>query len=232
MDIDTLTTLANRSSLVFRGGFTVTEADRVPAHTNGDAACTLLLFGQAGNAVWPTFSQSVEYKDNQAHPMDRWSERVGRDLAESLNGQLLLPFGGPEHHPFISWAIKAESLTPSRLGMLMHPVHGLWHAYRFAVSLKVPVSGLSAPPEPRDICANCADEPCLSVCPVNAFDGKNYDVQACAAHLRSNPNGPCLLQGCMARDACPEGLSSRYESEHRRFHMQQFMAAMQHREHD
>ena len=232
MDIDTLTTLANRNHLVFRGGFAVAEADRVPAHTDGDAARTLLLFGQAGNAVWPAFSQSPEYNDNQAHPMDRWSERVGGDIAEHLNGQLLLPFGGPVHHPFFSWAIKAESLTPSRLCMLMHPVHGLWHAYRFAISLKVPVSGLGDPPESRDICASCADEPCLSVCPVNAFDGKSYDVQACAAHLRSNPNGPCLLQGCMARDACPEGLPSRYELEHRRFHMQQFVKAMQQRNQD
>ncbi|MFK8077017.1 MAG: hypothetical protein AB8B84_10560 [Granulosicoccus sp.] len=232
MDIDTLTTLANKNHVVFRGGFAVRQADRVPEHSDGEAASTLLLFGQTGNALWPSFSQSPEYNDDEPHPMDRWSERVGNDLAETLNGQLLLPFGGPVHHPFIAWAIKAESLTPSRLGLLIHPLHGLWHAYRFAISVKGSVSGLGEPLEPRGICASCADEPCLSACPVNAFDGHSYDVQTCAAHLRSNPNGPCLMQGCMARDACPEGLPSRYEPEQRKFHMKQFMIAMQQRNQD
>lgn len=232
MDIDTLITLAHKSHVVFRGGFAVTQADKVPEHSDGEAANTLLLFGQAGQELWPSFSQSPEYNDGEPHPMDRWSERVGRNIADSLNGQLLLPFGGPEHHPFLSWAIKAESLTSSRLGMLMHPVHGLWHAYRFAISLKESVSDLGEPPEPKDVCASCADEPCLSSCPVNAFDGKTYDVQACAAHLRGHPGGQCLMQGCMARDACPEGLPSRYASEQRKFHMKQFMIAMQQRNQD
>ena len=226
MNIATLTTLAEQNGLVLRGGFLATSADKVPVQASGEPSSSLLLFGQTGSSLWPRFSQSSEYADGRPHPLDRWSERKGKVLANKLDGKLLLPFGDPPHHPFISWAMRAEDVQASRLGMLIHPVHGLWHAYRFAIALAETVSGLPRVQTSEGICDNCSGKPCLTACPVNAFDGTDYDVQSCSEYFNTNPGCTCLTSGCLARDACPEGQQSRYVEEQRRFHMQQFLHAM------
>jgi hypothetical protein len=226
MNTNTLISLANENGLVFRGGFSVTPEDGVPLQINGASSETLLLFGQAGNSLWPVFSQSSELADAQPHPLDRWSERVGQSIAETLNGRLLLPFGEAPHHPFLRWASRIEDVQPSRLGMLIHPVHGLWHAYRFAVALAQPVEGLSTVKTRGNICSQCQTQPCLKRCPVNAFDGTHYDVNACFHYLQENPESACHTSGCQARDACPEGEQSHYALEQKQFHMKQFMLAL------
>lgn len=230
MDIETISAKSLSFGLVLRGGFLVTSHDNVPVHGDGRIAKTLLMFGQTGSSVWAHFSRSPEFKDGQPDPMDRWSERIGGNLADALNGELLLPSGGPPHHPFISWAKRSEAVQSSRLGMLIHPNHGLWHAYRLAISLSIPISGLCEPSEAKQLCDSCVDEPCLSACPVGAFDGVFFDVHACTKYLRLNPDGYCRSEGCKARDACPEGRGSRYDQDQRNFHMQQFLLGMMRRE--
>ena len=136
------------------------------------------------------------------------------------------PASALPHHPFIAWAKRAEDVQNSKLGMLIHPVHGLWHAYRFAISVAMPVDGLNRNPHTDSICERCNDQPCLSQCPVSAFDGKEYDVRSCSTYLTQNPEAACHTQGCLARDACPEGKASQYEQPQRQFHMQQFTSAM------
>lgn len=226
MNTNTLISLASEHGLVFRGGFSATPEDAVPCQDSGESSKTLLLFGQAGNSLWPVFSQSSELSDNQPHPLDRWSERVGHSIAENLNGRLLLPFGDAPHHPFIRWATRIENVQPSRLGLLIHPVHGLWHAYRFAVALDVPVEGLASVETRGNICDQCQLQPCLNRCPVNAFDGTRYDVKTCFDYLQDNPDSVCHTSGCQARDACPEGELSHYTVEQKKFHMTQFNLAL------
>lgn len=222
--------LAQSHGVVLRGGFPVRDTDAIPALHNQAPARSLLLFGQTGSSLWQRFSQSPEYSDGQPHPMDRWSERIGTILAEELEGRLLLPFGGPPHHPFQRWAQRIETVHPSMLGLLIHPEHGLWHAYRFAIAVADQVDALPEPahnnPACHAACETCQSQPCLSACPVNAFDGVQYDVQACFEHLQNTPQSPCHTNGCRARDACPEGTQSRYQPEQIIFHMQQFYQSM------
>ena len=226
MNIQIMKNLATEQGLVYRGGFSVTPSDNVPLQSNGEPASALLVFGQAGPSVWTHFSQSLEYIEAHENPLDSWSRRIGGLLADHLNGELLLPFDGPPHHPFIAWAKRAEDVQNSKLGMLIHPVHGLWHAYRFAISVAMPVDGLNQNPHADSICERCNDQLCLNQCPVSAFDGKQYDVLSCSTYLTQNPEAACHTQGCLARDACPEGKASRYEQPQRQFHMQQFTNAM------
>ena len=40
----------------------------------------------------------------------------------------LFPFGGPPHFPFQQWARRAEPVHPSPIGLLIHPIYGLWHS--------------------------------------------------------------------------------------------------------
>ena len=233
MDIGDIAALANDHGLILRGGIRVEGDEGVPDCPSGEAAAMLLLFGQAGSAIWPHFSGSPEYRDGQADPLDRWSTRVGNALAQQLGGMALFPFEGPPWYPFGQWAQRAESLRPSPLGILMHPAYGLWHAYRFAVALpstSIPDDGLpitpSAPRPGPHACDSCVGAPCLRACPVDAIQAGGYDVAACAAYLRAHDDAPCHQLGCLARAACPESRETRYEPVHCQFHIRQFLASL------
>lgn len=225
--VNTVIKIAAERGLAFRGGFAIDATDAVPAQADGRASRMLLLFGQAGRGLWPVFARSPEFADGQAHPLDRWSRRIGDAMASELDALALYPFGPAPFRPFVQWAMRAEAVRPSRLGLLIHPEHGLWHAYRFAIALPVVIMGLP-PVEPGNpACDRCRSTPCLSACPVEAFDGSRYDLSACSRYLQANPRAACHREGCLARDACPEGERSRYAPEQRRFHIRQFVVSLQ-----
>ena len=54
-------------------------------------------------------------------------------LARSVGAMALYPFDGPPYRPFQRWAMRAEPVAPSPLGLFIHPEYGLWHAYRAAL---------------------------------------------------------------------------------------------------
>ncbi len=218
---------ANQYGLVARGGFAVTDQDNVP-DIGADAAQSLILFGNAGSSLWECFCASDEYLDGNPEPLNRWSERIGNRIADLFGGLALFPFGEPPYQPFLQWASRSESLYSSRLGMLIHPQYGLWHAYRFAVAFPTVPDGLTGVETgaDQDICARCPDQPCLSSCPVDAFTGQHYDIERCYGHLRDDPGKSCLNQGCAARLACPEGLRFRYQPDHARFHITAFYSSI------
>jgi len=92
----------------------------------------------------------------------------------------MFPFGGPPHHPFISWALRSGEAWQSPVGLLIHKDAGLLASYRGALVFDRAISM----PTPAAIpCGTCTDKPCLSACPVGALDGSAYDVPACKAHI-------------------------------------------------
>ena len=224
--IDRIRQAVEVEGLALRGGFHCEAEDEVPDQPDGRPTGTLLLCGNVGSSIWPAFSSSPEAGDGEAHALNRWSERVLGRLAQELNGAAHFPFGGPPYVPFLRWAKRAEDLENSPLGMLIHPRFGLWHAYRgalaFAERIELPASG--AAPSP---CHSCAERPCLSACPVSAFDGASYDVDGCARHIAGPAGSDCLELGCRARRACPVGREYLYLSDQAEFHMRAFLISRQ-----
>lgn len=219
------TTLANPApltraippaALALRGAFHPTEADQVPAFPDGTAAGTLLLLGWTGGAQWPAFAASPEYHDGQPDPLDRWTRRHLAHAAAQLDAQALHPGEGPPYLPFQRWAIRAENLAPSPLGLLIHPAWGLWHAWRGALALRERLD-LAETPAAAIPCAGCP-RPCLTACPVSAFTPAAYDATACATHLGTD-HQTCLTTGCAARLACPVYPPVPYSPDQLRFHM-------------
>ena len=235
MNFDSVRAAAAQHGLIARGGFTVVAGDDVPHVVDGTgkpiAAQSLLLFGNAGSSLWAAFSNSAEYHDRQANPLNRWSVRIGNQLAEQFGARALFPFGEAPHLPFLRWAKKAEALQNSQLGMLIHPRFGLWHAYRFALAFPQPGAPAQVEWQPAasdgNICQRCRPKPCLRTCPVNAFTESGYDVQSCFRYLVVNPESACMTRGCQARVACPQGVGYRYEPRHAAFHMRAFVVAME-----
>jgi hypothetical protein len=224
----------DEQGLRLAGQFAATDADALPALPDGRSAGWLCLVGMAGSVIWHHFSQSPEYRDGQPDPLDRWSQRIGEALAQRFGALALFPFQGPPYLPFQQWALRCEPLQRSPLGLLIHPEHGLWHAFRFALALaEPPIGALSLAGQPgrtaqpagvdSSICSRCDGQPCLSACPVQAFTGSSYKVDDCADWLRQPSGQDCMARGCQARRACPVGSAWRYEDEHAAFHMAAFL---------
>ena len=205
--------------LAARGAFHPAAGDGVSALPDGRAVGTLVLAGNVGASLWARFARE---RRAEADPLERWSARVLGEIAARFDAAVVLPGDGPPHPPFLRWAQRAEPVHPSPLGLLIHPDHGLWHAYRgalaFAERFALPVRDTRESP-----CTSCRERPCLSACPVGAFTTGGYDVAACAAHLEARAGGACFESACLARAACPVARQHRYPPEQARFHMTAFL---------
>jgi len=203
-----------------RGAFHPESGGAVPPLPDGRATATLVLAGNAGSSMWERFARE---RPAGADPLDRWSAGALRAAADRFGAAVLLPGDGPPRHPFQRWALRAEPVHRSPLGILIHPEYGLWHAYRGALAFAERLA-LPEPDRRPSPCASCADRPCLRACPVGAFESGAYDHAACAAHVSSPAGVDCLERGCLARRACPIGHAYRYGDDQQRFHMEAFLA--------
>ncbi|HXA70654.1 MAG TPA: ferredoxin [Stellaceae bacterium] len=211
-------------AIALRGAFHPEASDGVPLLPGGTPAGTLVLAGFVGRAQWPVFAASPEASDGRPNPLDRWSRRVIDGIAAAIGAHAIYPFEGPPWLPFQRWAMKAEPVHRSALGMLIHRDWGLWHSYRGALAFAERVA-LPERVESPSPCDSCAAKPCLTACPVGAFTLERYDVEACAGHLRSSAGTDCLELGCRAREACPVGAAHRFGRDQAGFHMRAFLAS-------
>jgi hypothetical protein len=213
---DDLTAALATHGLLPRGAFHAGPEDGAP-----QGARTVLMVGNAGLGMWRAFAPARGEDD---HALDEWSLMVLDDIARRFDATALYPSDGPPYLPFQRWALKAEPVWSSPLGILIHADYGLWHGYRgalaFAEALPLPPRDGRASP-----CDSCTSQPCLSTCPVAAFGEGGYDVPACAAHLRTDAGTDCMMQGCRARRACPVGRDYIYEPAQAEFHMAAFLRA-------
>lgn len=197
------------------GGFEPTPEDDVPIGTR-----TLVLLAPQDDVFWPLFSQSREYTDGAADPLDRWSRRVIGGIACALRAKALFPFSGPPWRPFIGWAKRTGRVHSSPVGMLIEPSTGLFFSLRGALALKSPVRGLpGAAPSP---CAACASKPCLTACPVGALGQGTYKTDCCHSYLKTSSGQACLQRGCAVRRACPVSQAWPRADSQSAFHMAAF----------
>lgn len=218
-----VTQAASAAGLLLRGGFHPLPDDAVPLLADGRPPGTVLMLGNAGPALWKAFSCAPEFADGAPHPLDRWTRRTVDGIAVRIAALALYPFGGPPWHPFQRWAMRADAVASSPLGILIHPDFGLWHAYRAALVLERRVA--LPPRDPRaSPCSACRERPCLSACPVGAFSSAGYAVGPCVTHLHAPAGARCMEEGCLARRACPIGAAFRPAPAQAAFHMRAFRA--------
>lgn len=220
--------------LRLRGGFVPDADDQLPELPGGQRVAVVWMVGQVGAECWRHFAASPFLRDGLANPMDLWSRSIGEKLAAPLAGHVLMPSDGPPWYPFQQWALRiGEGLQPTPLQLQLHPLFGLWHAWRFALALPhitpddAPRLPAVAAGIPSDICARCDGQPCLSACRVQAFTRTGFDAAACRTHVASEQGSDCLAQGCRARRACPVGAEQRYEAAQAAFHVAAFEGGKQ-----
>ncbi|MDL2407918.1 ferredoxin [Rhizobium calliandrae] len=192
-----------------------------PALADGKQARSVVLLGNIGGSIWEPFSRWRQSTENAGRkdPLDDWSKAIIRPLAAAFDATAYFP-SDPPWQPFQRWAIRAEGLKASPLGILIHPDYGLWHGYRGALGF----ADLIGETEPQTVvshpCDQCVLKPCLTVCPVDAVAPTDFDVAGCRSHLRSAAGKVgCMVDGCLARNACPVGSGYRYPKGQLAFHM-------------
>ena len=207
--------------LIQRGGLVFGAGEKAPPGPSGSPARSVLLVGQAGAAPWPRFSRWREQQPaDLENPLDTWSRAVIGEVARQFGARAVSPSDRP-YLPFQQWAMRAEGLKPSPLGILMHPEYGLWHAYRGALLFEVEIP-IQAPRISSHLCDACVGKPCLKSCPVGAYSESGFDYGGCLAHVRGADGAACRGTGCLDRNACPHGAQYRYPAQVQAFHMASF----------
>jgi hypothetical protein len=204
-----------------RGGFNFETGEAAPSGRSGRAARSAVLIGNAGAAYWPYFMRWRQKQPaNLANPLDAWCREIVGAIAETFGARAVSPSDRP-YLPFQQWAMRAETLKPSPLGILMHPEYGLWHAYRGALLFDEEFSVEDAP-KPIHLCDACDGKPCLKACPVDAYGEDGFAYADCISHVRGAQGASCRAGGCLDRNACPYGAAYRYPAEVQAFHMAAF----------
>ena len=216
--------------LYSRGFFSLNDNDRddlkQPISMLADKNnLAIALVGNIASSFWPHFTSAPEYCDELPDPLDRWSKRVAAQLTKELDISPLFPSDGPPYLPFQQWAKRAEGLSQSPIGLLIHPQYGLWHAYRFALIFTLDEVWPHAIVSANSPCVSCIDQPCLNNCPVQAFSVSKYDVPKCSEYLKGKLDSNCNQQGCQARLSCPAGVEYRYDDAQHLFHLNAFIQA-------
>jgi hypothetical protein len=219
--VDKVSSTLAVNGLIARGGFNFGPDESRPDGQPGQPARSVLLIGNAGAAYWPHF---VRWRRAQApdiaNPLDTWCREIIGAVAEMVGARAVSPSDKP-YLPFQQWAMRAEGLKPSPLGILMHPEYGLWHAYRGALLFDHQISYRQAGEE-NHLCNACTGKPCMKSCPVDAYSVEGFAYEACLAHVRGAAGQPCRSGGCLDRNACPYGTDYRYPAEVQAFHMKAF----------
>jgi hypothetical protein len=203
-----------------RGVVSFADGETAPVLTDGQPAKTIVLLGNIGGSIWPAFGRWRDGSPDRGgeNPLDAWSKAVIEPVAVAFGATAYFP-SDPPWQPFQHWAMRAEGLRPSPLGILIHPQYGLWHGYRGALGFAQALPPTASLNHPHP-CDHCPDRPCLSTCPVQAVLPSGFQVAPCRAHLKTGEGqAGCMARGCMARNACPVGTEHRYPPQQLHFHM-------------
>lgn len=199
-------------------GVAAFDAGKGPRLGDGTSARAVVLLGNIGGSIWPHFSAWWQAYDGP-DPLDTWSKSLIVPLADALGATACFP-SDPPYRPFQQWAMRAEPLAPSPLGILLHSRYGLWHGYRGALAFPFEIE---SPPAGGDIPLDGTDgwqDACAAACPAAAVTGQSFDVAACHRYLSSAAGEKtCMAGGCAVRNCCPVGADYRYPQEQIRFHM-------------
>lgn len=223
VDYATVAAAIEATGMTARGGFVV-DADRwdlapVPDVAAGVPCVTVIVVGNIGGAMWPPFRASATPGPD---PLDHWTRSRLRPIADRFGASFVHPSDEP-FQPFQRWAELADDVWQSPIGLMIHPEHGLWHAYRGAFLFGDVITGLPRVGVHESPCLACADQPCLSTCPVDAFAPGVYDHERCRGHVRSDAEPRCRFDGCAARRACPVNHDGFYGPDQMEFHMAAFV---------
>ena len=169
-------------------------------------AQSVLVIGNGGGALWEAFCADLRaeprHLTEEAHPLNAYVRRVAAGAAPLLGDAPHRWFFVDDEPPIDLRALaRAAGLgAPSRLGLLIHPTHGLWMGLRAVL-----LTPLAPPPRPApapDLCGPCP-APCAAACVGGAFPAGTFEIMRC---IDFHVTDTACAASCAARSACPVGV--------------------------
>lgn len=167
----------------------------------------LLLIGHAGRLLWDKVLASGGTSE---HPIDDYTRQTLADFfaTEHPGARFRLLYPGAALIGLQALGQLAGWHQPTPFMVGIDPHWGSWFAYR-AVLLTDADFLPSTAVDRGNVCAACADAPCVAACPPQALAGREFSLARCS-DFRLREASPCA-EGCLARSACPVGAGHRYD---------------------
>jgi len=185
----------------------------------------LILLGNGGSQFWESMHRQRAMSDEDEDPVDNYFIRTIENTFDAdptyrimYPGNHLLPL--QELGKLVGWH------HDSPLGLGIHPVFGLWFAYRGIIMTNtefIPaVDDFDAPSESP--CASCDQKPCITACPAAAVTKSGLKIKLCTGY-RLESDSRCQSR-CVSRLVCPIGRDYRYLEEQMAYHYGHSLASI------
>jgi epoxyqueuosine reductase len=183
----------------------------------------LILLANGGPVFWQNMKRDPGVKVEEPDPVDNYTTRVVRNF---FGNDAIIVYPRNRMIPLRALGKLAGWHHDSPLGLGIHPIFGLWFAYRAVImshAIFTPVAdaidGRSESP-----CESCRDKPCITACPASAVIESGFEVQRCSDY-RMEPDSSCQSR-CISRLACPVGRAHRYVPDQMAYHYHHSIAAI------
>jgi len=183
----------------------------------------LILLASCGSRYWQNMKQDPGVKVEGPDPVDNYTIRA---VGNFFGNDAIIVYPRNRLIPLRALGKLAGWHYDSPLGLGIHPVFGLWFAYRAVIMssadftpLAVEIDGQAGSP-----CGSCRDKPCITACPASAAIESGFEVQLCSDY-RMEPDSSCQSR-CISRLACPVGRDHRYLPDQMAYHYRHSLAAI------
>lgn len=175
----------------------------------------LILLGNGGSVFWRHLKQADARQDKEQHPVDVYTRRM---VESSFGDDARIVYPGNHLLPLQLLGKLAGWHHDSPLGLGIHPVFGLWFAYRAVILSHAEFTPAAVETEDpmESPCDSCGDKPCIAACPALAASESGFEVQPCSDY-RLQIDSPCQSR-CISRLACPVARAHRYAPDQMTYH--------------
>lgn len=178
----------------------------------------LVLIGNGGKLLWTKIKESGFSSENSID--DFSSNQVIQFFGKRFSTddfELIFP-NQNQNQPSLGLQTLGEIAgwhNPSPFKVGINQQWGSWFAYRAVVLVKSHYQPTIASTEPSP-CKTCQIKPCIQICPANALESNELDLDSCIAY-RKQDNSKCKDR-CIARMACPVADKHQYPLEQIQYH--------------
>jgi hypothetical protein len=177
----------------------------------------LILLGNAGSQFWQSMQHHRIRITQDEDPVDNFFIRTVENTFDTDPDYRII-YPGNHFLPLQDLGKLAGWHHESPLGLGIHPVFGLWFAYRGVI-----MSNSDFIPATDDFdttsespCASCDQKPCIPACPADAVTKSGFKIKPCS-NYRLEPDSRCQSR-CVSRLVCPIGRDHRYLEEQMAYH--------------
>ncbi|MBV1910562.1 MAG: hypothetical protein KUG78_14770 [Kangiellaceae bacterium] len=191
----------------------------------------LILLGHFGTRMWQQQNkESNKQPVTSEDPIDNYSiqtvERVFSNKYPHIKTQLIYPLKGKADTTIglqqLGALVGWHSDSPLKVGINQH--WGTWSAYRIAMLANSQFS-VTVQQQATSPCISCQQKACISACPAQALEEKQFDLTACINYRKSDHSS--CKDRCLARMACPIGKEHQYSVEQINYHYRQSMRVIE-----